>query len=234
MQWRKKLALAPGGARRWHTHAPAPNGHYVVQLILAARVTRPLLEVRHLRNHLLDHLRCLVPDELPVQRVPAASIRDIRSLITLHNTYSHRSMQHKPQDVRERRRLPDMMSAKGEDISNKGGEARKLGELSRMPVQLSEPVADDAFLRCVAVGESVDGREVMEEQREEFSVAAQLPDRCEGPDVGTRLLELACLDPLHQVLNVEDHTQLIFRPAMLAPISHTHSHEDFGVCMSWG
>jgi hypothetical protein len=67
-----------------HTHAPAPNGHYVVQLVLEARVTRLLLELRYLRNHLLDHLGCLVPDDLPVQRVPAASIRGIRSLITLH------------------------------------------------------------------------------------------------------------------------------------------------------
>lgn len=113
-----------------------------------------------------------------------------------------------------------MISAKGEDIGNKAGEARILGENSRMPAQPSEPVADDAFFRCVAVSESVDGHEVMEEDREEFSVAVQLSDGREGPDVVTRLLELACLDPLYQVLNVEDHTQLIFRPAMLTDQSY--------------
>lgn len=159
-----------------------------------------------------------------------AYIRDIRS-IAHHITYTHidrcSSTSHKL-DVREKRRvLPDIKCAKGEDIGNKGDEARTLRERSTMPVQLYEPVADDTFLGCVAVGESVDGHEVMEEEREESSVAAQFPDGCEGPDVVTRLLELACLDPLHQVLDVERSHATYFWPCDVnqrIDQSYTHTH----------
>lgn len=54
---------------------PRPNGHYMVQVVPATREMQPVLELRCLVDHLLDHLCRLVPDELPVQEVPEKGVR---------------------------------------------------------------------------------------------------------------------------------------------------------------
>ena len=48
-------------------------GIKVVQAVPAARVLHPIPELGRLVGHLLDHLRCLLPDELPIQEGTARS-----------------------------------------------------------------------------------------------------------------------------------------------------------------
>lgn len=146
-----------------------PNGHYIVQAVLAARVMRPFLEIGCLVDQLLNHLRCLVPDKLPVHGGP------------------------------------DSIVAQEEGINNEGGEARVLVE-RRMLVHASEPVAEKASLLDVAISESGDGPEVFEKLGEEFRLVARFLDACVKADGDIRLLQLAGLDLLHQVLHVYART----------------------------
>jgi len=104
--------------------------------------------------------------------------------------------------------------AQEEGIGNEGGEAGVSVEL-RMPVNPADPVAEKASLPDAAFREAADGCEVLEKLCEEFSLIARVVDGREGADVVIRLLQFAGLDLRHQVLHVEDHTQPIFRPAML-------------------
>ena len=54
------------------TYAPGSDGHYIVQVVPAAWVTHPFLEIGRLVGHFLNHLRCLVADKFPVQGAPEA------------------------------------------------------------------------------------------------------------------------------------------------------------------
>ena len=45
----------------------------MVQAVPAVRVLHPIPELGRLVGHLLDHLRCLLPDELPIQEGTARS-----------------------------------------------------------------------------------------------------------------------------------------------------------------
>jgi len=110
--------------------------------------------------------------------------------------------------------VPELSYAQEEGIGNEGGEAGVSVEL-RMPVNPAEPVAEKASLPDAAFREAADGCEVLEKLCEEFSLIARVVDGREGADVVIRLLQFAGLDLRHQVLHVEDHTQPIFRPAML-------------------
>ena len=110
--------------------------------------------------------------------------------------------------------VPELSYAQEEGIGNDGGEAGVSVEL-RMPVNPTEPVAEKASLPDAAFREAADGLEVLEKLCEEFSLIARVVDGREGADVVIRLLQFAGLDLRHQVLHVEDHTQPIFRPAML-------------------
>lgn len=117
-------------------------------------------------------------------------------------------------DVTIGKMVPEMIWAQEEDIDNERGEAGVLSE-HRMPVDAYEPVAEDARHRGLAVDKAVNGHEVLEEEREKTGLAARLIDGSKAADVVIRLPQLACLNLLHQVPHVEDHTDLLFRPAML-------------------
>lgn len=84
-----------------------------------------------------------------------------------------------------------------------------------MTVEAYEPVANDARRPGVAVSEVQDGRKVLQEHREDGRLVARSVQGREVKDVEIGLPQLACLDQLQQVLQVEDDTQLLFRPAML-------------------
>ena len=56
------------------TYAPGSDGHYIVQVVPAAWVTHPFLEIGRLVGHFLNHLRCLVADKFPVQGAPEAGV----------------------------------------------------------------------------------------------------------------------------------------------------------------
>ena len=110
--------------------------------------------------------------------------------------------------------VPELSYAQEEGIGNDGGEAGVSVEL-RMPVNPTEPVAEKASLPDAAFREAADGLEVLEKLCEEFGLIARVIDGREGADILIRLLQFAGFDLRHQVLHVEDHTQPIFRPAML-------------------
>lgn len=97
-----------------------------------------------------------------------------------------------------------------------------------MIVEAYEPVAKDARRHGVAVSEVQDGPKVLQKQREECRLVARLLEGREATDVVTGLPQLACLDLLQQVPQVEDDTHLLFRPAMFNQQLHEQRRSRVG------
>lgn len=106
-----------------------------------------------------------------------------------------------------------MIFAHEEDIGNNGGKARVLIK-HRFLVDAHEPVAEVAYHPDPAVGEGLEGNEVLKEHIEEPAHVARVVPGKAAEVVGS-VSPLAFPDHLRQVLHVEDHIRLLSRTAML-------------------